>query len=326
MASIFDAIVSALNPASKQQDLITRISNPIAKATYPAAEKYANNMAQNPINISDIINRTREAMPAGIIPGQIEEGPKNFSQKMISAYLANPSIAKIVAKVSGGDSELIQQRAMQDLITSNIKKQLPNISYQDLPKDIKGVVNKEVFEPVVKKETPQPTGEAKIEVPELPQRESMLYEFLKQMGIPLATAGIGMLSKSALPGAAGFQQGYVGERQRQQLAEESSMAQQAETEKELANRVAVEQAKSILKKNELSISDIVKLLELRKKSKGNVLGLGKDKETLNYIDSLLKQEGNESARIPVKKGDKVMTVPASQLEAAREQGWEIATE
>lgn len=82
--------------------------------------------------------------------------------------------------------------------------------------------------PVVQQALAPPPAEAQPQETPVPREpvikgeesEGSLRDLLVQLGIPLATAGIGVGFPDALAGAAGFQTGFVGEQQRQEERQE----------------------------------------------------------------------------------------------------------
>lgn len=100
---------------------------------------------------------------------------------------------------------------------------------------VQGPAQPQQAQPVVPPPMPQPAQDA---VSQQPQQESGGFDimnFLKQIGIPLATAGIGMGVPGALAGAAGFQTGFTEKTgELDKFAREQEKLEQAEAKSKAA--------------------------------------------------------------------------------------------
>lgn len=195
----------------------------------------------------------------GSIPEKIGRVSKKYSdiqkaiwsapQEIIEDVLASEPAARFMLGTTFPPDIPITPVDVQNYQASMAKMALPPPPIQQTP-------------PIPIQQTPQvgspaSTGQSAQFAQQMGEKQSRqaarnrgIGDFLKHMGIPLATAGIGMAVPGALPGAAGFQAGYTGEMSRQQ--------QQKEEEERFVSRVALEQGVALTKENRKALKSFVK--------------------------------------------------------------------
>ena len=169
-----------------------------------------------------------------------------------------------------------------------------------------------------------PTDEAVMGTPEKEtgdtKGKSNLFKMLTQLGIPLATAGIGMGVPGALAGASGFMGGYTG--QQETMRKEGIAKQQKETDaafkKAEFNLKVQELAQKMRKDGKLSGSDLNNAIKALKEAKGFGLFGGGKKEAQGLID-LFKEQWQEAGGNPAdimsavdKKGNRIISADGGQ--------------
>ncbi len=144
-------------------------------------------------------------------------------------------------------------------------------------------------------------------------------EFIKQIGIPLATAGVGMAVPGALAGAAGFGTGYTG--QREKLREEEARAK-AENE---GTKDFV-----IVDPNELDENGNPKTQVVKVPKKAIVTKKGASRSQ-NMLDQFINKKTGlaevpivqEKKEVVVEKDGQQFKLPEEQLEDAKKQGYKL---
>ena len=153
-------------------------------------EAFYNKLVNPPLLTRDQIRATIGAPPIQSIQPQIPSIP--ISQ------MINPVVAPVIAALMGGGQ---QQPVKQTTAPANKPVRTQPIS-QPSPVTPQ-VVPPQVQQVAQQQSQPQQTQQ--------PSKGNINWgQILAQIGIPLATAGIGMGVPGALPGAAGFSQGYAG--------------------------------------------------------------------------------------------------------------------
>jgi len=172
-----------------------------------------------------------------------------------------------------------------------------------------GKINVQAPQPQIPPQAQNPLEQA-TQKPDQP-----FFDFLKAIGIPLATAGIGVGVPGALPGAAGFQQGFVGAQEKQREKEEEALATK--------DFIIVDPETG--EEQIFKVPKSAQVQQKRQKQAGpfgdlSALGLDIDKEGMLKITP--KKEEESRVRVVNDKGE-TGTIPRSQLGDAKKQGFRI---
>jgi hypothetical protein len=119
-----------------------------------------------------------------------------FFQKILPFLKKNPKLAgaALLATAAGGGAYMMEKKEQDEFMPIEVNKAVSQMPSQNVP--------------------PPPVNFA----PQQQSAQNPLIAFLKQYGVPLAAAGIGLTNDKYLPVAAGVATGYMGEKEKQKAA------------------------------------------------------------------------------------------------------------